>query len=177
MLKVLSGKPGPRSRSLRQDDYRAKTNVLATISENQAEDVFLRSFSTLFPTWQDKTGRGIVPKRSALRFQDFVGWHARMVLADLPEDGNLRFRIAGDRVMDMFGHRIRPGDSFSSLPSVTFDDYAEYFKAIRAGDVYGRYSGMIPFEGRNLGNFEVLDLPAADEEGNVAFLFSFFLYR
>ncbi|WP_417449423.1 hypothetical protein [Kordiimonas sp.] len=111
-----------------------------------------------------------------MRFEDFAGWHSRMILAELPQDGNLRFRVIGENAMGMFGVRIRKGSRFSDLPDITFSDYADYFKAIQAGATYGRHAGMVPFRGSQQSRFEVLDLPAADEEGNVAFLYSFFLY-
>jgi hypothetical protein len=170
MKPEVSDSKGPESSRLRQDDYQARTFALADLAANARGDAALTRFSAISQHW----GAGITPHKKALKFQHFVGWHARMVVSDLPECGDLRFRIIGDRVMDMFGHRFGPGHRFSDLPHVTFDDYAEYFKAIRAGGAYGRYSGVIPFAGQDHQSFEVLDLPAADEEGQTAFLFSFF---
>lgn len=161
---------GAASSRLRQDDYQARAHGLADLETNGAVDAALCRFESVTPLWAG----GVIPPRKALKFQHFVGWHARMVVSDLLENGDLRFRIIGDRVMDMFGRRLKPGDLFSGLPHVTFDDYADYFKAIRAGGAYGRYSGVIPFEGQDHRSFEVLDLPAANEEGQPAFLFSFF---
>jgi hypothetical protein len=161
---------GAASSRLRQDDYQARTFALTDLETNAGSDAALTRFVAIFQHWS----AGITPRKTALKFQHFVGWHARMVVSDLPESGDLRFRIIGDRVMDMFGHRFGPGDRFSELPHVTFDDYADYFKAIRAGGAYGRYSGVIPFAGQDHRSFEVLDLPAANEEGQTAFLFSFF---
>lgn len=170
MKSVLGDSKSPASSRLRQDDYQARAFALADLAANAAHDKALDRFSTIMQHWGD----GVTPRKRALKFQHFVGWHARMVVSDLPECGDLRFRIIGDRVMDMFGHRFGPGDRFSGLPHVTFDDYADYFRAIRAGGAYGRYSGVIPFEGQDHRSFEVLDLPATDEEGQTAFLFSFF---
>ena len=162
---------GAASSRLRQDDYQARVYVLSDLEANGAVDAALSRFESVMRLWAD----GLTPYKKALKFQHFVGWHARMVVSDLLENGDLRFRIIGDRVMDMFGRRLTVGTLFSDLPHVTFDDYADYFRAIRAGGAYGRHSGVIPFEGQDHRSFEVLDLPAVNEEGQPAFLFSFFL--
>ena len=170
MKPVLSDSETVPSSQMSQDDYQARTFALPDLVANKAEDRALFRFESILALWAN----GVMPRKRDLKFQDFVGWHARMVVSDLPECGDLHFRIVGDRVMDMFGHRFGYGDRFSSLPHVTFGDYADYFRAIRAGGVYGRYSGVVPFEGRDHQSFETRDLPAADEEGRPAFLFSFF---
>lgn len=155
--------------------YRAQTYDLKSLPSGGAADRVLAKYSQIIKLWQPALQQGLIPRRVDLSFQGFVGWHARMIISVLPDSGDLEFRTIGNDIAEIFGHNVRAGDRFSSLPYVAFDDYAAYFKAIKAGETYGRYSGIIPFEGRAHRTFDVLDLPAADEEGNLAFLYSFFL--
>lgn len=176
VLNVLSStKASKVIRSMDAPDYLAKTYELRKLTSNGATDNGLAQFSQIVKLWETALEQGNIPRRVDLSFQGFVGWHARMIISRLPVCGDLEFRIIGNDIADMFGHTLQTGDRFSSLPHVAFEDYAEYFKAIKSGGTYGRYSGIIPFEGRAHRTFDVLDLPAADEEGNLAFLYSFFL--
>ncbi len=177
VLNVLSSTKSSNAdtRTMDASDYLAKTYALKELPSNHASDKALTHFAQIIRLWGREIERGGIPRRVDLSFQGFVGWHARMIISRLPACGDLEFRIIGHDIDEMFGRTLKIGDRFSSLPHVAFEDYADYFKAIRAGGTYGRYSGIIPFEGRAHRTFDVLDLPAADEEGKLAFLYSFFV--
>lgn len=154
--------------------FRAQARPLAELDDFEANP-FLAPYHAPIRRWLRADGR--VPKRRDLGFRDFGGWHDSMIVSEILEDGDLKFRLVGQRAADIFDGLIRAGGRFSAVPGIVFSDFHGHFGAIRAGGVYGRVEGIVPFEGREHAALHVLDLPVKDSEGCITFLYSFFRQR
>lgn len=160
--------PGTQAR------YKASLHELGNLKQDMPGDPAWKGYARIVSIWVAALDAGALPKRAQLSFRGFSGWHSRMIMSAMEENGDLQFRLVGEDVAQMFGNDVKAGMRFSDLPYFTFEDYADYFRAIRADGVFGRYSGVVPFKGREHKAFDVLDLPARNEAGDVAYLYSFF---
>ncbi|WP_286829615.1 MULTISPECIES: hypothetical protein [Kordiimonas] len=124
------------------------------------DDPFLKPFAKVTRLWQRSDG--YLPLKSDISFRDFGGWHDRMIISDLREDGNIRFRLVGTTAEAIFGNLIKAGGSFADLPNTLFPHYASYFARIADGGTFGECIGLVPFEGREFLPLRVLDLPVLE---------------
>lgn len=151
--------------------FTAETFSLASLDDH--EDPFLAPFLKVTRWWRSISDD--IPSRQDIGFQELRGWHDRLIVSDLPKDGNIGFRIVGYTAQEIFGGLIRTGGHFADLPNTLFPEFRTYFRTIREGGRYGRCTGVVPFENRHFLPIRVLDLPARNSDGDIAFLYSFFL--
>ncbi len=151
--------------------FTARTFPLQQL-ENAGADPFLQPFAKVIALWQRSADH--MPLKSDISFRDFAGWHDRMIISDLREDGNIRFRLVGTTAEAIFGGLIKADGSFADLPNTLFPDYASYFRDIAGGGKFGECIGLVPFEGREFLPLRVLDLPVCEEAGRPSLLYSFF---
>ncbi len=151
--------------------FTARTFPLEQL-DNVAADPFLQPYAKVIALWQRSAGH--MPRKGDIAFRDFSGWHDRMIISDLCEDGNIHFRLVGTTAETIFGGLIKADGSFADLPNTLFPDYASYFRDIAGGGKFGECIGLVPFEGREFLPLRVLDLPVSDGADRPSFLYSFF---
>ncbi|NVJ98194.1 MAG: hypothetical protein HWE25_08580 [Alphaproteobacteria bacterium] len=152
--------------------FQAENRALQTLS-HACEDDFLRPYAPIASLWSSFPGK--MPIRQSIGFRALKGWHDRLIISDLAPDGNISFRLVGNEAGHIFGGLVQPGGRFADLPNTLFNQFPRYFSAIATGGCYGACTGVVPFQSREFLPIRVLDLPALDQKGNIAFLFSFFL--
>lgn len=114
----------------------------------------------LIRLWAERRGQQRVPIWSEMDFADFRGWHANIVVSDLPSDEpDPEFRIVGEdfRIVD---YTTDPGQKFSDrTPLLYARQFREHFREIRETGLIGWSVGPAAIVGREHLRLKVLELP------------------
>ena len=137
----------------------AKPFVLRRFGPEQAA-LEAPHLAPLIRLWAERRGQQGVPDWSEMDFADFRGWHAAMVVSDLPPDEpDPQFRIVGEdlRIVD---YTTDPGQRFSDrTPRLYARQFREHFRQIRETGLIGWSVGPVAFLGREHRRVKVLELP------------------
>ena len=153
-------------------DTRTAAALFEAAENPNAEPFVLRRFgpeqaaqaaphlAALIRLWAERRGERALPDWSEMDFADFRGWHAAMVLSDLPADEpDPQFRIVGEDFR-MVEYTTDPGQRFSDrTPLLYARQFREHFRQIRETGLIGWSVGPVAFLGREHRRVKVLELP------------------
>lgn len=124
-------------------------------------------FKEILSLYASKLQGRPMPRWRDFAFSEFVGWHPRLALSQV-EGEDLRFRIFGTAFVELFARDLTGQLLIGSMVAEQTQSTKDHFHALLAGPKIGVAKGRVPVEGRGFLRFEVIDLPLADEEGNVS---------
>ncbi|MEX2630216.1 MAG: hypothetical protein WD341_09790 [Tistlia sp.] len=116
--------------------------------------------ASLIQLWDERRGEAAVPDWADMDFADFRGWHAALVVSDLPAgEPDPIYRVIGEDFR-IVSYTTEPGQKFSDRTPLLYDrQFREHFREIRDRGLIGRATGPAAFVGREHLRLEVLELP------------------
>ncbi|MBO6503190.1 MAG: PAS domain-containing protein [Kordiimonadaceae bacterium] len=124
-------------------------------------------FKEILSLYASKLEGRLMPRWQDFSFSEFVGWHPRLALSQIEGD-DLRFRIFGTAFVELFARDLTGQLLIGSMVAEQTQSTKTHFHALLNGPRIGLAKGRVPAEGRGFLRFEVIDLPLADENGEVS---------
>lgn len=126
----------------------------------------LTPFQPMLDLYQIKRGSRQMPKWRDFHFSDFIGWHSRVAVSERDGD-DLRFRIFGSTFTELFARDLTGQLLAASMRGDQYHAILAHFRRCCDGPMIGCVSGNVPVAGRDFVAFQVVDLPLADDTGEV----------
>lgn len=116
--------------------------------------------AALIRLWDERRAGALAPDWSAMEFADFRGWHASMVVSDIPADEpDPVYRVIGEDFR-IVSYSTEPGQRFSDRTPLLYErQFREHFREIRDQGLIGWSIGPVAFVGREHLRMKVLELP------------------
>lgn len=124
-------------------------------------------FTQIFSLYASKLQGRVMPRWQDFSFSEFAGWHPRLALSQREGD-DFRFRIFGTAFVELFARDLTGKLLIGSMVATQVQSTKDHFQALLDGPKLGLAKGRVPAEGRGFLKFEVIDLPLADDKGQVS---------
>ena len=153
----------------RTDDW-----IYASLSLSAPESEFGR-FASAARIWRSKAEAGALPRKRDFLPEDFRGWHGRMIIYDvLREPFDLRFRLFGTNLVDGLnventGKRF--SEAYGHVPD--YEVTLRHFEYLVCNRTIGMSCGSMGWEGLDYCVGHFVDFPVTDDDGVIAFFFTF----
>ena len=132
------------------------------------------AFAHPLALYADKLAQGELPCWRDFSFQELRGWHSRFSLVEMASDmSDGTCRILGDHFSAFFAGVLAQGKALSHSESILIPDLLRYIRQLIEGPAIGYFDGRLGYAGREHVRLEVLDLPAADKNGEPRYIMSF----
>jgi hypothetical protein len=131
-------------------------------------------FRSAVAMWRAKAAGGL-PRKSEFRPEDFRGWLGWVIVYEVePHPFDLRFRLYGSHLVEKMGFEPtgkRFSEAYAHVPGHTVA--LDHFRHLRRERMIGISSGPLNWEGLGFRSGVFLDLPVADDSGEVRYFFTF----
>lgn len=132
--------------------------------------------SPFYAIWRGKLRGEALPRWQDFNFEDFAGWHRYVALSDISvESADPKFRIFGSGAAEILGEDLTGKHLTEAVPAAEADGVIAHFAQLRDQRLIGFLSGKLNKPGREFIDFKVIELPLADDAGEVVqFLHGFY---
>ena len=125
----------------------------------------LPGFEDILKLWRGKCSGRAAPMLSDFSFYDFIGWHGRIMMADISYDPfDYRFRLVGVDVVARLGADYT-GRRYSEVACDginPIDDF-EFYEMTARRMLISRVSGDLGWTGREHSSATFVDFPLSDD--------------
>lgn len=148
--------------------------IYASLSLSAPETEFGR-FASAARIWRSKAEFGGLPRKRDFLPEDFRGWHGRMIIYDvLREPFDLRFRLFGTDLVNTLnventGKRF--SEAYGHIPG--YEITLRHFEHLVRNRTIGMSCGSMGWEGLDYCVGHFVDFPVTDDDGTIAFFFTF----
>ena len=138
-------------------------------------DATFGGFADAVATWRSKARDGALPRKRDFRPEDFRRWLGWVIIYEVvPQPFDLRFRLFGSNLAENL-NTDNTGKLFSQayahVPGHTVT--LRHFRTLWRQRMIGMSSGPMNWEGLAFHSGLFLDLPVADDTGELAYYFTF----
>ncbi|MGF1624527.1 MAG: hypothetical protein ACFCVH_06555 [Alphaproteobacteria bacterium] len=138
-------------------------------------DVLFGDFAPAVAMWRAKARPGALPRKRDFSLPDFRGWFGWVIIYDVQADPfDLRFRLFGSQLAERLrlehtGKRF--SEAYAHVPG--HEVTLRHFRALWRHRMIGTSSGPMNWEGQDFHSGRFIDLPVADNAGELAHFFTF----
>lgn len=128
----------------------------------------LPEFGDLIDIWHRTQGRNPLPRWRDFSFDDLLPWVGRLAVSRFDGVDELHFVLFGGTFVDLFGQELTGKPLCASLLPDQRDASRQHFLKLREGPFVGHGRGKVPVANLDHMDFNVIDLPLADNGHDVS---------
>jgi len=125
-------------------------------------------FNNLIDLWNHTRGNALLPRWRDFSFDDLMPWVGQLAVTEFDGDDELHFILFGGTFVALFDQELTGKPLCASLLPAQRDGSRRHFMKLIAGPFIGHGKGKVPAIGRDHIDFNVIDLPLAENGRDVS---------
>jgi len=128
----------------------------------------LPDFANLFNIWDNKRGNSLFPRWRDFSFDDLLPWIGKLAVSKFDGVDELHFVLFGGTFVDLFSQELTGKPLCASLLPEQREASRKHFMDLINSHSIGHGRGKVPFINRGHIDFNVIDLPMAENGRDVS---------
>ena len=128
----------------------------------------LPEFNNLIDTWNRTRGNALMPRWQDFSFDELMPWVGKLAVSEFNGDDDLVFILFGGTFVELFDQELTGKPLCGSLLPAQREESRKHFMELISGPFIGHGKGKVPAIGRDHVNFNVIDLPLAENGRDVS---------